>query len=92
MNIEKLMQDDRFHIVFSILLGLGIVCIVHPMCTGKDCGIIAKPPSDKDFDKYVYQMGKKCYAFKTEVVECPASGAIEAFVEGPKRRTPIVRA
>jgi hypothetical protein len=24
-------------------------------------------------------MGKKCYQFKTKIVSCPASGAIEAF-------------
>ena len=51
------------------------------MCSGADCDI-TKAPADKDFDKYVYRMGGgKCYEFKTEIVNCPSSGAIEAFRE-----------
>jgi len=40
--------------------------------------------------------GGKCYEFKAEVVECPASGAIEAFKEYSnqdqfsRRTTPIL--
>ena len=33
------------------------------------------------FNKYVYRMGDKCYEFKTDIVKCPSSGAIEAFKE-----------
>ena len=36
---------------------------------------------ENDFDKYVYRMGSKCYEFKTEIVECPSSGTVEAFQE-----------
>ena len=25
--------------------------------------------------------GSKCYEFKTEIIECPSSGAVEAFRE-----------
>jgi hypothetical protein len=89
MNLQKLLKDENFSIFFSIILGIGIVCILYPVCSGKDCGTIVKPPSEKDFDQYVYRMGEKCYEFKTEVVEC-VSGAIEAFEVQPMRRTPIV--
>ena len=43
---------------------------------------MTKPPQEADFDKYVYRMGGgKCFEFKSEVVNCPASGTIEAFRE-----------
>ena len=32
-----------------------------------------------DFDKYVYRLAEKCYEFKTKIVKCPETGAIEAF-------------
>jgi hypothetical protein len=79
MNLQKLLHDNNFNVFFSLVVGIGLMCILRPMCTGKDC-IVSKPPSEKDFDKYVYRMGgSTCYEFKTEVVECPSSGAIEAF-------------
>jgi hypothetical protein len=56
------------------------------MCEGADCNI-TKAPAEKDFDKYVYRMsGGKCVEFKSEIVECPASGTIEAFREYPTFR------
>jgi len=96
MNLQKLLQDSKFNAIFSLLVGIGIVCIIHPVCAGKDCEPIKKPPSEKDFDKYAYRMGNNvCYEFKTEVVDCPASGCIEAFESTSSshatRRTPIKR-
>lgn len=87
MNLQKLLHDNNFNVFFSLVVGIGLICILRPMCTGKDC-VISKPPSEKDFDKYVYRMGgSSCYEFKTEVVECPASGVIEAF-ESPSSGVP----
>ena len=80
MNIFKLLRDERFNIFFSFILGIGIICIIRPVCTGSECEV-NKPPSEKDFDKHVYRLGAKCYEFKTNVTECPASGTIEAFRE-----------
>lgn len=66
---------------FSFIVGLGLICLIRPICKGSNCEI-TKPPSEKDFDKYVYRMsGGKCYEFKTNIVPCPASGTIEAFRE-----------
>lgn len=79
MNLQKLLHDNNFNVFFSLVVGIGLICILRPMCTGKDC-TVSKPPSEKDFEKYVYRLGgNTCYEFKTEVVECPSSGAIEAF-------------
>jgi len=87
MNLLKLLHDDNFNVFFSLMLGIGIICIIRPVCTGPDCAV-KKAPSEKDFDKFVYRIGgDKCYSFKTETVDCPSSGAIEAFRECPMRPT-----
>ena len=86
MGILKFINDERFNVFFSFALGLGLVCIARPICEGKDCQV-SKPPTDKDFEKYVYRLGHKCYEFKTEVVECPTSGTIEAFRQCSDRMT-----
>jgi hypothetical protein len=81
MGIPDLMKDKRFDIFFSFVLGIGLICIFRPMCSGSECNV-SKAPTDKDFDKYAYRMGGgKCYEFKSEIVECPASGTVEAFRE-----------
>jgi hypothetical protein len=81
MNILKLLNDEKFSVFFSFILGIGVICLIRPMCKGSECDI-KKPPSEKDFDKYVYRFSDgKCYEFKTNIIECPASGTIEAFRE-----------
>jgi hypothetical protein len=80
--LQNILKDERFNIMFSFLVGIGIICIIKPLCSGSECGVIEKPPQDVDFDKYVYHInGNKCYEFKPEIIECPTSGAIEAFQE-----------
>jgi hypothetical protein len=79
MGLQSLLRDDKFNYFFSLLLGIGIICMIRPICHGTEC-TIEKAPTDKDFDKHVYRMaGGKCYEFKTAVAECPSSGTIEAF-------------
>lgn len=85
MKITSLLQDEKFNYIFSFLLGIGLMCIMRPMCSGKECASW-KPPLEKDFDKYVYRLAEKCYEFKTNVITCPASGAIEAFQDDFSRR------
>lgn len=87
MAIIDLLNDKRFNIFFSFIVGLGIVCMFKPSCSDSSCSVI-KPPQDKDFDKYVYKMGGgKCYEFKSELVDCPSSGTIEAFKECNSKTT-----
>jgi hypothetical protein len=90
MNIFKLLHDERFNVFFSFILGIGIICILRPVCVGAECEV-SKPPSEKDFDKYVYRLGAKCYEFKTNITECPASGTIEAFRECSPSRKELFR-
>ena len=80
MGIIKFINDDRFNVFFSIMLGIGLVALFRPICSGDECNK-EKPPEEKDFDKYVYRMGNKCREFKTDIVECPSSGIIESFKE-----------
>ena len=95
MGVLEILQDKKFNAFFSFVVGVGIICIFRPMCSGSDCNVM-KAPAEKDFDQYVYRMGTgECYEFKTEIVKCPASGAIEAFRDDnvmgqfATRRSPI---
>ena len=92
MNLIKLLNDTKFNQFFSFLLGIGIICMIRPMCKGEEC-TVKKSPEESDFDQYVYRLGEKCYEFKSEIVECPASGAVEPFqTQGTQfatRTTPI---
>ena len=96
MNLQKVLQDDKFNMFFSLLVGIGIICMIRPMCTGPECSV-NKAPAEKDFDKFVYRLGDACYTFTPEILPCPASGTIEAFREQSsgsfaRRDTPIYRA
>ena len=89
MNLLKLLHDDKFNVFFSLMLGIGIICIIRPICTGSECAV-KKAPSEKDFDQFVYRVGgDKCYSFKTETVDCPSSGVIESFRESSMRGASI---
>ena len=90
MGLLNLLHDKRFNTFVSFVVGIGLICILRPMCTGPYC-VITKPPSEADFDKNVYRMGGgQCYEFKTEIVDCPASGAIEAFQDQFSRRKSVL--
>jgi hypothetical protein len=84
MGIQHILKDPNFNIIFSLLIGIGFICMVRPQCKGVECNV-NKPPVEEDFDKYVYRMqGGKCYEFKTQIVKCPLSGTIEAFTQCPQ--------
>ena len=87
MGLPEILKDTRFNTFFSFVLGIGIICIIRPMCSGSDCNI-NKAPAEKDFDKYVYRLGNNsCYEFKTEILKCPPSGAVEAFQQESNNNT-----
>ena len=80
MGIIKFINDRRFNVFFSLMLGIGLVALFRPICKGSECNI-TKAPSESDFDKHVYRIGGKCHEFKTEIVTCPSSGMVESFEE-----------
>lgn len=92
--IADLVRSNTFKTVFSLLLGVALVIVVfRPYCKGDDCAIWKAPPTNEIRDS-VFQIGKKCYKYKENDVECGTSkNIIEAFrgefTCRPGRKTPI---
>jgi hypothetical protein len=84
--IERVLKNPNFNMIFSIILGMGLVFIIKPMCTGGNCKPIEKAPPVKEMDKKVYRYGEKCYKYNAKIVQCPASGVIESFSQIVKRK------
>jgi len=76
--ISDALNKPAFGMVISFMLGLAIVMVVTPMCRGKDCMIVKAPPLH-EVNHSVYHIATKCYTFEAVPMECPATGAIEAF-------------
>lgn len=75
----EFLKTKSFTYLFSFLLGLGIMSLLRPICKGDSC-LIQKAPDVNEITSSTYQLGSKCYQFKTEPVDCPSKGgAIEAF-------------
>jgi hypothetical protein len=88
--IDRALKNPNFNIIFSIVLGMALVFIVKPMCTGTGCKPIEKAPPVKEMDKKVYRYGEKCYRYTSKIVECPKTGIIESFSQIVKRAaTPL---
>ncbi len=73
------LKTEKFAILFSFILGFGLVAILIPVCKGDEC-FIKKAPLVEEMKSSTFKIGKKCYQFAPSSVECPAEGAIEAFV------------
>ena len=76
--IADALHSPVFGIIVSFMFGLATVMVLFPMCRGKECMIVKAPPVH-EVKESVYKIGKKCYKFDTIQMDCPASGAIEAF-------------
>jgi hypothetical protein len=74
----EFLKSKTFHIIGSFIVGFGIVAVFRTQCKEKDCIIQKAPPVD-EVTKSTYQIGKKCYQFKTESSACKDSGVIEPF-------------
>ena len=72
------LKSKTFHIIGSFIVGFGIVAIFRKQCEGSECLIQKAPPPD-EVTKTTYQIGQKCYQFKTESATCTDSGVIEPF-------------
>lgn len=79
--LSDFLKSRMFNIIFSFALGIGLVAILRPVCTGDSCKV-TKAPAPSEWDGFVYRMGSKCYEYKSSIVECPQDGsAIESFVQ-----------
>ena len=76
--IGQILHTKVFGVMVSFMLGIAIVMVATPMCRGKDCMIVKAPPIN-EVNHAVYHIASKCYKFEAIPMECPASGAIEAF-------------
>lgn len=76
----EVLKTEKFALIFSFLLGFGLIAIGYPTCKGDEC-YIQKAPSVKEMKETTYKLGTKCYQFKPESTACPAKGVIEAFEE-----------
>jgi hypothetical protein len=74
----EVLKTKKFATAFSFILGFSIVVFLIPVCTGDQC-FIKKAPSPEEMKKTTYRLGKKCYQFRPDVVQCPTKGAIESF-------------
>ena len=75
----EVLKTEKFAIIFSFMIGFGLIAILYPACQDDEC-YVKKAPSVDEMKSSTYHIGKKCYQFKPEIVECPAKGAIESFV------------
>jgi hypothetical protein len=74
-----ILKTEKFALLFSFIIGFGLVAVLIPVCKGEEC-FIKKAPSIDDMKTSTYYIGSKCYQFVPETVPCPAKGVIESFV------------
>ena len=74
----EVMKTEKFAVMFSGIIGFALVALAIPACKGDSC-TVKKAPSVKEMKESTFRIGSKCYQFRPEVVDCPATGAIEAF-------------
>ena len=91
--LSDFLKSKMFNVIFSFAIGVGLVAILRPVCTGDSCKI-TKAPTPSEWDGFVYRMGSKCYEYKSAIEECPKdSSAIESFTQcsmGKPRGTILV--
>jgi hypothetical protein len=76
--LTDILKSKMFNVIFSVALGIGLVCLFRSQCKGDDCKQIKAPPIT-EWDGMTYRMGAKCYTYNSEIIDCPAEGAIESF-------------
>ena len=76
----EFVKNKSFHTIASFIIGLGIAALFKPGCPTGVCTVMKAPPID-EVTKSTYQLGSKCYQFKTETTDCTGSGVVEPFSE-----------
>jgi hypothetical protein len=83
-----ILKDERFSVMFSFILGVGILAVFRPACDNDSCAKVKAPPIP-DFDDKTFRIGDACYKFKTKTRDCPAEGFIESFAHNNSQRIAI---
>lgn len=84
--LTDLLKSQLFNVIFSFALGIGIIAILRPVCSGDSCKVL-KAPAPTDWNGFVYRMGSKCYEYKSVITECPKDGFVESFAGEFSRRS-----
>jgi hypothetical protein len=74
----EVIKTEKFAVAFSAIIGFALVVMAIPACKGDDC-VVKKAPSVQELKESTYRVGSKCYQFRPQTMDCPATGAIEAF-------------
>jgi hypothetical protein len=77
-KVSKIMSTETFAIIFSFVVGAGIIAIARPLCKGDNCTKKQAPPV-KDWNNAVYRIGNACYEYKATPIECPSEGSQEIY-------------
>ena len=64
----EFLKTKNFHYLFSFLIGVFIVIIWRPTCKDDDC-LSHKNPKLDEINSSTYQIGSKCYQFRTIAVK-----------------------
>jgi hypothetical protein len=78
----EFVKSETYSVVFSVILGMGIIAVLRPTCINESC-VIKKAPSPDEVMNTTYQIGSKCYKFMTNMIDCPEKGVIEPFETRP---------
>lgn len=69
MKIIELMKTEKGKILVSIILALGLACMLRIAC--KDANmIIIKGPPIKSVENKIFSFDSKCYSYKTVATSC----------------------
>jgi hypothetical protein len=60
----EFLKSKNFHYLFSFLLGVFVVIIWRPICNDDSC-IKHKNPKLDEVNSSTYQIGSKCFQFRT---------------------------
>ena len=74
----EILKTEKFAVLFSFIIGFGLVVMMIPVCKGDAC-FVKKAPTVEEMKSSTFRIGSKCYQFKSDLVDCPSDGVIEAF-------------
>jgi hypothetical protein len=74
----EFLKSERFSMISSFIIGLALMTLLKPVCKGDECRILKAPPLE-EVTHSTYQLGGKCYQFRTQPISCPPGTVIEPF-------------
>jgi len=64
----EFLKSKKFYILFYFLIGIFIIIIFKKKCIGDDC-VEHHNPNIDEINKTTYQIGSKCYQFRSTTVD-----------------------